>query len=511
MSLLQISKLSFSYITAQSPLFYEINQTFSSGWTALVGSNGCGKTTLLNLISGKLPYEIGTITPNLSSYLCQQDSTEEIPPLFTDPELINLPETNSLLGKLDIKDDWFWRWNELSGGEKKRCMIADALARNPEVLLIDEPANHLDSYSLNLLSNQLKEYNGIGIIISHDLAFLDSICSKTLLMEGSSTGTNITSLDCIPSIAINERNKNIEYNRSEKNNQLEKLKKLKTSRNKELQRVQKSKTNLSKKNINPKDHSTKAKIDAARITNKAGKASKKVANFNTVINKENSKLKNFNEIGKRKSGVNIAGIKAKGSYLLTLDEGYQIIAGDTLKLKHPYLTIKTDDRIILTGNNGTGKTSFLKVIMEYLSNKNSQFWYLPQEFTSIERKEIKDRVLTLDKEQQGDIFSIVYRLGSEPQAIMDTERPSPGETQKLLYGLAMIDKVPLLILDEPTNFLDILSVQSLIEALQEFEGAIIAVSHDKTFINSIGKEQWNLIKKGTLVTLNITTIENNLT
>ncbi|MGD1820135.1 MAG: ATP-binding cassette domain-containing protein [Pleomorphochaeta sp.] len=506
MAFLHISNLSFKYQSSITPIFSSVNLTLSEDWFALIGPNGCGKTTLLNIIANKIEPDLGEISPKLSTYLCQQDTLLDIPEFFYSPDLINLPETNKILSKLEIKDDWTWRWDQLSGGEKKRCMIADAIIRKPEVLLIDEPANHLDIYSMNLLSDELKAYKGIGIIISHDLTFLDNICTKTIMIEPTKIGNQVMIYDCKPSIALEQRDKTIHYLKDQKSEQIKKIEHLKKIKHNEMQNIQASKNRLSKKNVSAKDFSTKSKIDGARLSSKDKKPGQRLSSINTEIKRNTQKLNNLIVFESRKTGVDLSGSKEKGNFILDLEKDTISLIENTLNLQHPNLIIKPEDRIILTGNNGTGKTTFIKYLYNLLENKNKSFWYLPQEFTQQDRIDIKNKILNLDKEKQAEIFSIVFRLGSNPTSIMNSDLISPGEAQKLLYGLAIISKASLLILDEPTNYLDILSIKSLIEALNNFNGAIIAVTHDRSFSKAIGKKNWNLIRNENLTILEETDI-----
>lgn len=151
------------------------------------------------------------------------------------------------------------------------------------------------------------------------------------------------------------------------------------------------------------------------------------------------------------------------------------------------MIIKNDYRIIITGNNGVGKTSLLNLIYESLISKSYSTLFLHQKIPQKKRKDVLKEVINLTKEEQGEVFSVVYRLGSSPKAILNSAIPSPGETKKLLYGLAMLERVPLLLLDESTNYLDVLAIRALSDALKEFEGAIV-----KAFVSSIGNKWWNL-------------------
>ena len=501
MYFLNLKNISFSYQNSIKQLFNSINHSFINGWTAVIGPNGCGKSTLLKLIEKSISPSSGTINPNLTTYLCKQDNIEELPKLFYDPDIINSPQTHALLSKLEIKEDWGFKWDNLSGGEKKRCMVANAICTNSQVLLIDEMANHLDKYSMNLLANELREYKGIGIIISHDIDFLDSICQTTLILEPTKESTQLFYFNTKPSIALKEKDLFLNDLINKKTENIKELNKLKKYRDVEKNNVQTSKKRLSKKNINPKDHSTAAKIDGARITGKDKKAGDKISTINSKIERKTKEVESIASIKKHEIRIEIPSIKYHKSNIFSLNENSIKLYNNYLIINHPYLNIENNDRIIIEGNNGVGKSSFIKYIIDYLKEKEIPHYYIAQEYTIKERIQIKQSVLNLDKEHQSIVISNAFLLGVNPDDIFNNEILSPGENQKLLYSLAFLNKTPLLILDEPTNYLDIVSIKALIEAIEKYNGAIIAASHDKYFCTAIAKKIWNIEKTETVSNL----------
>ena len=162
-------------------MFRKLCLSFADGWTALAGANGAGKSTLLKLISGALLPSSGSVSASGGIAVCPQ-LCETPPDCFFDGDMLNSGGFFSLLAKLEIGDDWIERWDSLSGGEKKRCMIAGVLARRPEVLILDEPANHIDQKTMKLLAGALREFGGTGIVVSHNLMFLDELARQTVLL-----------------------------------------------------------------------------------------------------------------------------------------------------------------------------------------------------------------------------------------------------------------------------------------------------------------------------------------
>jgi len=181
-----IDSVSFSYPGSIISVFSNITAHFFSGWTGLVGANGSGKTTLLRIAAGELRSQWGSVTAQNDAIICPQRT--DFPPEGLGSFIGALDaDVCKLKGRLGIEPDWSNRWGTLSHGERKRAQIATALWRQPEVLIADEPTNHIDYDTRQLFLKALGEFTGIGIIVSHDRSFLDALCYQCLFLDGSPT------------------------------------------------------------------------------------------------------------------------------------------------------------------------------------------------------------------------------------------------------------------------------------------------------------------------------------
>ena len=187
---IQITKLNFSYPSSNSNLFDDFSLQISDGWTCVAGSNGCGKSTLLKLIAGILMPDSGKISigknnaPNVldgSVVYCEQE-TAEIPENLYAAFWSDENDVRQFFSRLKINEEMLERYDSLSGGEKKRIQIACALSEKPDVLLLDEPTNHLDAQTVSLISETLADFSGMGIMVSHDRNFSDSLCTRTIYL-----------------------------------------------------------------------------------------------------------------------------------------------------------------------------------------------------------------------------------------------------------------------------------------------------------------------------------------
>ena len=184
-STIQCSSLSFSYPQSAAPLFSDITFTLSKGWTAVLGDNGIGKTTLMRVVTGDLHPSAGSVAPDpadVVSYYCEQRI--DMPPLGIDAFCDDWsPEALSVRRLLDIGDDWPYRYGTLSGGEAKRLQIACALSGRPDLLVLDEPTNHVDEPTRRAIVTALRGYHGIGVIVSHDPGLIDAVCGQCLWLR----------------------------------------------------------------------------------------------------------------------------------------------------------------------------------------------------------------------------------------------------------------------------------------------------------------------------------------
>lgn len=504
--MITIESLSFSYPDSFRTVFDRISASFLSGWTAIIGPNGSGKTTLLRLIAGKLTPEEGKIQLDGQLSYCPQDQ-EEMPTFFSDPDIMNRSETFALMSRLGINDDWPFRWGTLSGGEKKKCQIADALLRQPQALLLDEPANHIDASTIRLLSEELKRYSGIGIVVSHDLAFLDALCTRTILLTPTDNGSRIRSIPISPREALEEERSATQAMLDSKRNLNREIESLSAVQRQKQRDIVQDRKRLSKADVSSKDKSTKAKIDAARLTGKDRKAGDAVSRIASRLEQMRSDLDDLGSVsGKRKTGARLQGTCERRANILSIASGTTELLDGVFRLVHPDLTISPTSRIAITGDNGAGKSSFMDFLSRSLSIPSDRLWLGRQELSTDERRNVKLQIDALDNAQLGSVLSVVYRLGSEPTAIMSTKIPSPGETRKLLFGLAMLRQVSVILLDEPTNHLDIQSIQAWGDAFAEFAGAAIVITHDRAFIERFAEEIWHITRHGDTASLEVSSL-----
>jgi macrolide transport system ATP-binding/permease protein len=488
----QFFDVSFSYNSSPERIVSSLNLHFTKGWTGIVGPNGVGKTTVLKLAVGILPPSSGHIsgTAGSSAIYCAQE-TEHIPDAAEAFIFASETYAGHLRSMLSIRTDWIDRWNTLSHGERKRFQIGIALWSNPDILALDEPTNHLDDFGKNLLRNALLTFNGTGLIVSHDRMLLDSICRHCLFMRpayfamhngGFTAGDSIEFLND----ATHENNYTHAIDKYHKTERAARLLK---------QRESAKENSLSKRNIAKHDHDAKSKIDLARLSGKDKQSGRKVR----LLENRSESLKNtaISLYFKRREtgGIIFQGESLSCDRIIFLEK--QIIRlCDGIRLNIPDLILWPESRIAVTGNNGVGKSIFISHIINNLKISHDKFIYVPQEIGLSEWSKIKMRLADIDNKELGLLFTAIYRLGSEPERILFSDKPSPGEKRKIVLGLGLLKSPGLIIMDEPTNHMDIPSIKCLEKALLQFNGAIITVSHDRRFLEQVTQIEWNIIRNG---------------
>ena len=498
---LEIQKLYFSYPSSHVTLFEDFSLQFNDGWTCIAGSNGCGKSTLLKLIAGLLKPDEGRIVSGGQSstgyvIYCPQE-TAEVPENLYSVFWSDDNEVRRFFSMLHITEEMIGRYDSLSGGEKKRIQIACALADRPAVLLLDEPTNHLDEGTVRMISDTLALFSGIGIIVSHDRAFADSLCKHTVYLYNEARAFS-GGRECVVcesysgglSKALELRQQNASHNRGEWERLDSKAAGEKQRSRRLAEENERSKSRLAKKNIDPHDHDAKRKIDVARLGGKDRSTGDAKAHLDSQIQRTEAARDSVKKSLMRKEGFSVEGAGFAKAIVIEESDIFASEEKTSYKLHIPRIVINPDSKIALTGQNGTGKSLFIKHLIKELekSGRTKEVMYLPQEISEDLKNQILSDFNELEDAERGAVLSTLYRLGSEPENLQQGS-VSPGELRKLMISLAVEKPLSLLILDEPTNHMDITSVLALESALSSLSCALIVVSHDRAFLEKVTDEK----------------------
>lgn len=483
------TNVTFSYGISQKPVIENLTVTLQKGWTGIVGANGIGKTTFAKLACGLLSPDKGSViytNKSAAGRYCEQETfspPEEIKAFFLDDD--NYP--GKLRSILEIENDWAERWNTLSFGEKKKLQVAAALWKSPEILVLDEPTNHLDESTSRSVIESLHTYKGTGLIISHNRLLLDELCGWCLFMDTS--GAVLRKGGVTEGLAQQET----EEKQKEKNyeNSFENFRKLEKSSARMKHDISLKRKSLSKKNLDKHDHDGKGKIDGYRLKGKDAIGARKLRNLQSRAARAKEEMEKSYFRKREIDGFSLNGEKAERNYFLTIEEG-ELKLKNNISVFTPFLALKPDDKIGVEGKNGTGKTTLINYFLENINIQSEKLIYIPQEINSGDIDGIRGRIASLNNAELGKLLTVIYRLGSEPERVMETERPSPGEIRKILLGLGLLKSPQLIFMDEPTNHMDLPSVMCLENALKEFNGALVLVSHDRVFLDKVTNVRWRI-------------------
>ena len=397
----------------------------------------------------------GEIEKALSKYSQLQEKYETLGGYERDTKISKVCEGLSIDSKMLNKD-----FELLSGGEKNTIMLGKILIENPDILLLDEPTNHLDMKSIEWLENYLKEYKGSVIIISHDRYFLDKIVTKVIEIENLISKTYIGHY----SNYVIQKEENIKLQSHYYNEQ-----------QKEIQRLEESIKQLKifSRNGENENFANRAKSMQKRLD--------KINRLDSPTKENNINLK-INESKRGSKDVIIANNISKK-------------INEKVLLKDASFELRYGEKVALVGKNGCGKSMFIDIILgkkqidrgEIKVANNKSLGYLPQniEFENNEMSIIdwfrKDEYLTDATIRQ---YLAKFMFNKE-NVFKKVGSLSGGEKTRLVISKMLFDNVNLLILDEPTNHLDISSIEILEEAILNFKGTVLFISHDRYFINKI--------------------------
>ena len=478
--------VSFTYDSMTSLLIEELSFDLARGWTGIIGANGAGKTTILKLATGEISPQKGSVTGSGNAVYCRQ-RTDEMPSLLSELVISTESDACRIRGQLDLGVDWHDRWNTLSHGERKRAQIAVALWRRPGVLAIDEPTNHLDRYAKELLYNSLESFKGVGLLVSHDRDLLDHLCYQCLFVDPPHAILRPGNYTSGSEQAISDE----EYVRNQYAAKKQAVVKLKKEASKRRDIAGRSHRMRSKRGLAIKDYGARFKRNCGRISGKDGIGGRLLNQMKGRVRQAQEELKKIEVKKTYEMGVWVDGSKSKRDFLFRLPKG-MIHLGGSRRLHFPELLMCPDDRIALTGPNGGGKSSLIRYILKTLDMPRNRLTYVPQEIDQGSSKEIVSRALELSGERLGKMMAVVSRLGSRPHRLLESRQPSPGETRKLLLATGIANEPHLIMMDEPTNHMDLPSIECLERALEDCPCGLLLVSHDYRFLEKLTDKHWQI-------------------
>lgn len=484
-SYLRFSDVSYTYPGSTQQAVTAVSMNLDSGWVAFAGANGCGKTTVLKLATGLLSPDAGTVVSSGTAVYCPQ-RTDHLPP-YLDEFLLDWSSESIRLRDINkIGDDWGNRWDTLSHGERKRFQITAAIWTRPDVLALDEPFNHLDTDGRSLLIRSMREYKGCGLLVSHDRHAMDELCTSSALFFPDGIQlyrTNYTS--AIIADRLRQDNQAGRRKLAEV-----KYRQLKRDARKKMIQARTVQAHLSGKRISFKDICKYNYDGPSQYTSRVQNAGKRSRNATARAERAGEYMESIKYRKMYGTGIEMPGEGSTRNCLLDLPTG-DIQVGETI-LSYPQMVIQPEDRIALTGGNGTGKTTLLNHLRSELNCPEEKIIWIPQEITAEECSRCLTEAKELSRGRLGHVMTIVRRLGSDPERLLSSAVPSPGESRKLLLALGLSKTPWLVVMDEPTNHMDLPSIECLEKALIDYAGAMVLVSHDIVFLSSTTNIQWNI-------------------
>lgn len=522
MNILNASNISKSYV--EETLFDNIKVTLNSGDTVgLVGRNGEGKTTLLRLLAGlekpsegiiswKKNVRIGYLNqiPDYENYTsvyqCLKSVFQELNAISEQLETIenkmaeDIESITTLMSRygelqtyyeenggyeidakirkvtygLNIDHLLDTEWGNLSGGERTKVGLAQMLIKSTDLLLLDEPTNHLDIKSIEWLANYIENFDGATVIVSHDRYFLDETVDQIIEIDQKMLhiyNGNYSNF-------VEEREKRLLVEFEAYKTQQKKIKKMKES-------IKQLRT-----------WASQAKPPNATMYRRA-KSMEKALNRIERLEKPTLDSKKMNmklEEGKRVSNRVIE--------MENVAKGY-----DYLLFENVNMLVRRGEHVAIIGDNGTGKSTLLKIILGLTSvdagaiktANNLKIGYLSQhEFESDNDdtllNTIRGKVNVTEGEARHILANFMFYGKDVFKKVKDL---SGGEKIRLRWAQIVNTDYNLLVLDEPTNHLDIDAKETIEDALLNFEGSIITVSHDRYFLNKLFNTTY-LLKNKTL-------------
>ena len=487
MTSLVLSHVCFAHTDAV-PILEDCSLRLAGGWTGVVGPNGCGKTTLLRVLAGELAAEAGAVRfapPHPDVRTCRQ-TVERI-----DAEVGALAEAldgpaQRLRDTLGLDPASLGRWSTLSPGERKRWQVGGALHAAPDVLLLDEPTNHLDAPARERLVAALAEFSGLGLLVSHDRTLLDALTTHTIRFRHGGVRLWSGSYEVARRAWEQEEREQLDAYQRLQSEKRKVRRRLGDARRLRAQAEAKMKRTM--RRASPKDIDTRKRFSAKRRRSAEASLGREIHKLRDTLGRLDAQGAGqaiHKELG-RSLGVDWE--TAPHRQLFAHDEDLLRI-GDRVLARGARVAVARDSRIHLAGPNGAGKSTLIARLREH-GPPDDRVLYLPQELSPEAGAVQLAALREAPAEERGRALTLAAALGVDPEALLASEAPSPGETRKLALAHGLARRVWALVLDEPTNHLDLPSVERLETALAAYPGALVMATHDAAFAARLTDTVW---------------------
>ena len=479
---------------------------------AILGGNGAGKTTLFKIITGELDPDAGFVNipkgrrvgyvAQLNTYKSDQtvedvlrtayseilEIQKEIDDMHTRMDEISHNRYDEMVRRFESLGGYEWeaelskianglnigpdmrarKFSELSGGEQTRVCLARLIMEKTDVLLLDEPTNHLDMESLEWLEDYLLHFKGTVLVISHDRYFLDVVAQRIIEIENGRPEFYSGNY----SYYVDEKELRYQQRLMQYNREQAKVKQLEF----QIERLKAWGSVYDNPALHKKAAAMEKRIERVQQTDRPTKETRLDMAFSSETFRADRVMKTEN--------------LTKGF------EGRNLFENVSVEIRGG------GEHVALLGGNGSGKTTFLKVILDEIQADSGKITFGPSV-----RAAYLPQVVTFDHPERTLYDTMLYETGCEPQEARDrlgafrfrgedqfktVSQLSGGERARLRLCIIMRSRVNLLILDEPTNHLDLASREWIEEAVSNFSGTLLFVSHDRYFVKRFADRVWEI-------------------
>lgn len=443
---------------------FENLSVYSEDRIGIIGVNGAGKTTLVNILNKKLEPDEGWVKLyGKSSHISQLEPPEK--------KRIS-PEIASRFGVSSV-------WNEnMSGGEKTRFKLAESLGNDSMIIFADEPTSNIDMQGIELIERRFAEYPGALVLISHDRSLLDKLCNKIFEVEDSKLKIYSGNYSDYAAQKSNERERaQFEY-----------------------EHYMHEKKRLNKAIVNVRNKSKSVKKTPKRMGNSEARLhkmgdQKAKASLERAIKSVESRIEHLEVKEKpvEQELIKLDVVEARKLHSKTIISGKNInkVFRDKVIFKDAEINISNGSKVALIGQNGCGKSTLLKMIMYEDASiqiaQRAKIGYFSQDMSILDDSlTILENVMESSIHQENFARILLARLLFKREDVYKQVRVlSGGERVKVAFAKILLQDINLLVLDEPTNYMDINSLEVIEEALRNYDRTLLFVSHDRRFVRSV--------------------------